>query len=58
MCRPVANQTRCAQTMVSDLIDRTNDFLDAGFIRPFERYVLYGLRRHIDPKPSANESYI
>ena len=27
-------QTRCAQTVVSDFIDRANDFLDAGFIRP------------------------
>jgi len=34
MCRSVANQTRCAQTVVSDFIDRANDFLDAGFIRP------------------------
>jgi hypothetical protein len=40
MCRPVANQTRYAQTVVSDFIDRANDFLDAGFIRPFERSVL------------------
>ena len=29
MCRSVANQTRCAQTVVSDFIDRANDFLDA-----------------------------
>ncbi len=43
MCRPVANQTRCAQTVVFDLIDRANDFLNAGFIRPVQRSVLYGL---------------
>jgi hypothetical protein len=42
MCRSVANQTRCAQTVVYDFIDRANDFLNAGFIRPFERSVLYG----------------
>ncbi len=42
MCRSVANQTRCAQTVVSDFIDRANDFINAGFIRPFERSVLYG----------------
>ncbi len=42
MCRPVTNQTRCAQTVVSDFIDRANDFINAGFIRPFERSVLYG----------------
>ncbi len=42
MCRPVANQTRCAQTVVSDFIDRANDFLNAGFIRPFEQSVQYG----------------
>jgi hypothetical protein len=35
MCRPVANQTRCAQTVVCNSIDRANDFLNAGFIRPF-----------------------
>jgi len=35
MCRPVANQTRYAQTMVSNFIDRANDFINAGFIRPF-----------------------
>jgi len=35
MCRPAANQTRCAQTVVSDFIDRANDFINAGFIRPF-----------------------
>ncbi len=37
MCRSVANQTHCVQTVVSDLIDRANDFLDAGFIRPVQR---------------------
>ena len=35
MCRSVANQTHYAQTVVSDLIDRANDFPNAGFIRPF-----------------------
>jgi len=35
MCRSVANQTHFVQTVVSDFIDRANDFLDAGFIRPF-----------------------
>ncbi len=43
MCRSVANHTRCAQTVVYDFIDQSNDFLNAGFIRPFERSVLYGL---------------
>jgi hypothetical protein len=43
MCRSVANQTHYAQTVVYDFIDRANDFLDAGCIRPFERSVLYGL---------------
>ncbi len=42
MCQSAANQTRCAQTVVYDLIDRANDFINAGFIRPFERSVLYG----------------
>ncbi len=42
MCRSVANQTHCAQTVVSDFIDRANDFMNAGFIRPFERSVQYG----------------
>ncbi len=42
MCRPVANQTRYAQTVVSDFIGRANDFINAGFIRPFERSVWYG----------------
>ncbi len=42
MCRPAANQTHYVQTVVSDLIDRANDFLNAGFIRPFERSVQYG----------------
>jgi hypothetical protein len=41
MCRSVANQTRYAQTVVSDFIDRANDFMNAGFIRPFERSVRY-----------------
>jgi hypothetical protein len=26
---------RCAQTVVPDFIDRANDFMNAGFIRPF-----------------------
>jgi len=40
MCRSVANQTHFVQTVVSDFIDRANDFINAGFIRPFERSVL------------------
>jgi hypothetical protein len=35
MCRPVANQTHFVQTVVYDSIDRANDFINAGFIRPF-----------------------
>jgi len=31
MCRSVANQTRCAQTVVCNSIDRANDFCNAGF---------------------------
>ena len=50
MCQSVANQTHFVQTVVYELIDRANDFMNAGFIRPFERYVLYGLLRHIDPQ--------
>ncbi len=42
MCRPAANQTHCVLTVVYDFIDRANDFINAGFIRPFERSVLYG----------------
>ncbi len=34
MCRSVVNQTHFVQTMVCNFIDRANDFLDAGFIRP------------------------
>jgi hypothetical protein len=34
MCRSVANQTHFVQTVVCNFIDRANDFLDAGFIRP------------------------
>ncbi len=33
---------RYAQTVVYDFIGRANDFMNAGFIRPFERSVLYG----------------
>ncbi|MNU30211.1 hypothetical protein D3C71_186930 [compost metagenome] len=35
MCRSSANQTHFVQTVVSDFIDRANDFINAGFIRPF-----------------------
>jgi hypothetical protein len=34
MCRSAANQTHFVQTVVCNFIDRANDFLDAGFIRP------------------------
>ncbi len=42
MCRPVANQTHFVQTVVCNFIDRANDFMNAGFIRPFEQSVQYG----------------
>jgi hypothetical protein len=35
MCRSVANQTHFVQTVVCNFIDRANDFMNAGFIRPF-----------------------
>ncbi len=35
MCRPVANQTRCAQTVVCNSIDRANDFMNAGLYKAF-----------------------